>query len=195
MKALPIAPTNAPLAIGARIRAARQARRLTIEQVAESTGLTKGFLSRVERNLTSPSVSSLATLCQALSIGIGDLFRDPETNLTRWDEAPTISLGGGEAEERLLTSCTERRFQMVRSVIAPGVAGVGGVYAVDCETEVLHVASGSFELLLDGRSIQLAEGDTVTFPGREPHSWRNPADTEAVVLWALISPGAGASTP
>lgn len=53
MKALPVEPSHAHVAIGSRIRAARQAQRLTIEQVADSTGLTKGFLSRIERDLTS----------------------------------------------------------------------------------------------------------------------------------------------
>ena len=66
MKALPVEPSSAALAIGSRIRAARHAQRLTIDQVADSTGLTKGFLSRVERDLTSPSVASLVTLCQVL---------------------------------------------------------------------------------------------------------------------------------
>src|SRR6185312_15399065 len=74
MKALPVEPSNIPLAIGSKIRAARHAQRMTIEQVAESTGLTKGFLSRVELDLTSPSVASLVTLCQVLSVSIGDLF-------------------------------------------------------------------------------------------------------------------------
>jgi transcriptional regulator with XRE-family HTH domain len=83
MKALPVEPSNVPVAIGSRIRAARQSQRLTIEQVADATGLTKGFLSRVERDLTSPSVASLVTLCQVLSISIGDLFAAPETHLTK----------------------------------------------------------------------------------------------------------------
>ena len=94
MKALPVEPSNVPVAIGSRIRAARQSQRLTIEQVADATGLTKGFLSRVERDLTSPSVASLVTLCQVLSISIGDLFAAPETHLTRRNDGPRISLGG-----------------------------------------------------------------------------------------------------
>ena len=62
MKALALEPSFGPVAIGSRIRAARQDQRLTIEQVVEATGLTNGFLSRVERNLTSPSVASLVTM-------------------------------------------------------------------------------------------------------------------------------------
>ncbi|HSN35898.1 MAG TPA: helix-turn-helix domain-containing protein, partial [Arthrobacter sp.] len=119
MKALPVEPSNVPVAIGSRIRAARQSQRLTIEQVADATGLTKGFLSRVERDLTSPSVASLVTLCQVLSISIGDLFAAPETHLTKKNEGPRISLGGEGIVERLLTARSERRVQIIQAVIAP----------------------------------------------------------------------------
>ncbi|MFD1211904.1 helix-turn-helix domain-containing protein [Arthrobacter sp. GCM10027362] len=186
MKALPIEPSNAPLAIGSRIRAARQGQRMTIEQVAESTGLTKGFLSRVERDLTSPSVASLVTLCQVLSIPIGDLFVDPETYLTRRGEGPRISLGGEGIREELLTPRHERRLQIIKAVIAPGGHGESELYAVDCDVDVLHVASGRLAVMFTSERYELEAGDTLTFPGREPHTWANETDEEAVVVWTLV---------
>ena len=191
MKALPVEPTNAPVAIGSRIRAARQAQRMTIEQVAESTGLTKGFLSRVERDLTSPSVASLVTLCQVLSISIGDLFQVPETHLTRAAEAPRISLGGQGINERLMTARSERRLQMIRAVVEPYGRGEDELYSVDCEVETLHVVEGGFVLIFPNSRYELDAGDTVTFPGREPHTWLNPDDREAVVLWTLVPAASG----
>lgn len=190
MKALPVEPSNATVAIGPRIRLARQARRMTIEQVAVATGLTKGFLSRVERDLTSPSVSSLLTLCQVLSISIGDLFSAPAIERVRWADAPSVNLGGTGITERLVTPRTERRVQVIRAVIAPGGSGETELYSVDCDVEVLHVARGRFVLIFAGEEMELAAGDTVTFPGQEPHSWRNPTDAETVVLWTLVSPAA-----
>jgi transcriptional regulator with XRE-family HTH domain len=191
MKALPVEPTNAPVAIGSRIRAARQGQRMTIEQVADATGLTKGFLSRVERDLTSPSVASLVTLCQVLSISIGDLFLVPETHLTRLDDAPRISLGGQGINERLVTARSERRLQMIRAVVEPHGRGEDELYSVDCEVETLHVVSGRFVLIFPQERYELEAGDTVTFPGREPHSWLNPGGTEAVVLWTLVPAASG----
>ncbi len=186
MKALPVEPTNMPVAIGSRIRAVRQAQRMTIEQVADSTGLTKGFLSRVERDLTSPSVASLVTLCQVLSISIGDLFQVPETHLTRSADAPRISLGGQGINERLMTARSERRLQMIRAVVEPRGKGEDELYSVDCEVETLHVVEGRFVLIFSNDRYELEAGDTVTFPGREPHTWLNPDDREAVVLWTLV---------
>ncbi|WP_404321230.1 helix-turn-helix domain-containing protein [Arthrobacter luteolus] len=190
MKALSVEPSNAPIAIGSRIRTARQARHLTIEQVAESTGLTKGFLSRVERDLTSPSVASLVTLCQVLSISIGDLFLPPQTTLVRWPDAPGINLGGSGINERLLTPRTERQVQVIRSEIGPGGSGEAELYSVDCSVEVLHVVEGRLDLIFAAETMNLAAGDTVTFPGKESHSWRNPdTGAAAVVIWTLVSPG------
>ncbi len=159
---------------------------MTIEQVAESTGLTKGFLSRVERDLTSPSVASLVTLCQVLSISIGDLFLAPEIHLTKLREAPRISLGGEGINERLLTARSERRLQMIRAVIEPHGRGEDELYSVDCEVETLHVIEGRFELIFSNERYELEAGDTVTFPGREPHTWFNPSGDRAVILWTLV---------
>ena len=59
------------------------------------------------------------TLCQVLSISIGDLFAAPETHLTKQNEGPRISLGGEGIVERLLTARSERRVQIIQAVIEP----------------------------------------------------------------------------
>ncbi len=186
MKALPVEPSNVPVAIGSRIRAARQAQRLTIEQVADATGLTKGFLSRVERDLTSPSVASLVTLCQVLSVSVGDLFAAPETHLTKRDDGPRISLGGQGIVERLLTARSERRLQILQATIEPRGRGENELYAVDCDVDVLHVVKGRIKLILTNEEYDLEEGDTLSFPGREPHTWINPTDETVEGLWVLV---------
>ena len=52
MRPLPVSPTNHEIHIGAKLRAARKANGFTLDQLAASCGLTKGFLSRVERDET-----------------------------------------------------------------------------------------------------------------------------------------------
>ncbi|GAB3621840.1 helix-turn-helix domain-containing protein [Glutamicibacter sp. PS] len=186
MKALPVEPSGSAINIGSRLRVARQARRLTIEQVGEMTGLTKGFLSRVERDLTSPSVATLLSLCEVLGIEVGELFSVPETQIIRLADAPRISLGGEGITEQLITPGTEKRVQVIRAEIAPHGAGEDDLYSMDCQVEILHVHSGKFILILPERRIELSAGDTVTFPGREPHSWINPIDEPCVVTWTMV---------
>lgn len=186
MKSLPVERNTAPIHIGPRLRAARHVARLTIEQVAESTGLTKGFISRIERDLTSPSVATLMTLCQVLGIPVGELFEVPETNLYRVGQGARIDLGGTGIEEELITPRHEHRLQMIRAVIEPGGKGEDELYGVDCDLDVVHVVEGKFTLIFARDRYRLLAGDTFSFPGREPHTWVNDGETETVVIWTLV---------
>ncbi|MCW2945238.1 MAG: helix-turn-helix protein [Actinoallomurus sp.] len=187
MRSVPIDSGHQDLRIGARLRDARQRQGLTIDQVAQSTGLTKGFISRVERDMTSPSVSTLVTVCAALSLPVGELFAAPKTDVVRKAHAPGIQLTGRGAEERLLTPRGQARLQLVHSVIEPGGTGGEELYTLNCEVEVVHVLRGSLQVQFSKSSELLAVGDTMTFSGREPHSWLNPdkGDT-AEVLWVIV---------
>ena len=186
MKALPLETAPGQALIGRRLRALREARRLTVAQLAEAAGVSKGFLSRLERDLTSPSVSTLVTLCQVLGASPGDVLDAPEVTVVRLADAPAISLGGEGIRERLITPRGSRDLQILRADIAPRGRGEAELYTVDCRVEAVHVVTGRLELRTTEAVHLLEEGDTVTVPGREPHSWANPDDRPAVVLWTLV---------
>lgn len=189
MKSLPIEPSSTQVPLGQRLRALRHKRRLTIDQVAEFTGISKGFLSRIERDITSPSVSSLVTICQVLGVRPGEVLDATATEVIRLQDAPQVSLGGEGITEQLLTPPGQRQVQLIRAEIAPGGRGESELYSMDCELETLHVISGTFRLILSTHSIDLEAGDTVTFPGIEAHSWENPGTETATVMWTLIGNG------
>ena len=171
--------------IGAQLRACRLAQNLTLEQLSEATGVTRGFLSRLERDATSPSLATLLQICEALSISIGSLFEPPDVQRIALDDAPRINMGGQGALERQVTPRSESRVQLIRSSLEPNASGGGALYTVNCDLEVLHIVSGSLRLRLSDREEQLGAGDTLTFPGRSPHTWST-GDEGAEVLWALI---------
>lgn len=185
MRPLPIEPENRRVAIGSRLRAARQAQQLTIDDVATTTGLTKGFLSRVERDLTSPSVSSLIVLCEVLSISVGSLFEEPEVKIVRAADMPRINLGGVDTDERLLTPRNEARLQVIRSTIAPRGHGGAQLYSINADIDVVHVLSGSIVVRFSNAEWVLEPGDSLTFNGREPHSWSVLGDAGAELIWVL----------
>lgn len=172
--------------VGARLRATRRAQGLTIEQVADATHLTKGFISRVERDETSPSVATLITLCQVLSLSVGSLFAEADIDVITLAAAPLINMGGTGAIERLVTPRTEARVQVLRSTLEPGAGGGEKLYTINCDAEVVHVISGRLAVRFSDRTVDLAAGDTITFAGREPHTWQNPGDARAEVIWTLV---------
>jgi transcriptional regulator with XRE-family HTH domain len=106
--------------VGAQLRAARLAARKSMAEVAEEAGLTKGFLSKLERDLANVSVASLIRLCDALGVSVGSLFQPSKGEVVRVDERPTINFGGTGIKEYLLTPAHERRMQAILSDIAPG---------------------------------------------------------------------------
>jgi transcriptional regulator with XRE-family HTH domain len=179
-------PSENRVPVGARLRASRRAQSLTIEQLAHATSLTKGFISRVERDETSPSIATLLTICEVLSLPIGALFEASETELVRLAEAPLINMGGRGATERMITPRGQSKIQMLRSTLRPNADGGDKLYTVNCDVEVVHLISGSFEIQFTDRTVTLVAGDTITFPGRELHNWKNNGTVNAEVLWTLI---------
>ena len=171
--------------VGARLRAARQAAGLTLAAVAAQAGLTKGFLSRLERDEVSPSVASLVTVCGVLGIGVGQLFEPPATSLVRAAEAPPINFGGQGVREVLLTAGAQRDLHVIRSVIQPGGRGGEELYSLACDVEVVHVLRGRLRLLLPGEVVELEAGDAFTMPGATPHTWLNPSAATCEVLRVL----------
>lgn len=177
---------TAELSIGPRLRAARQTLGLTLEQVAGATGLTKGFLSRLERDEVSPSVASLVGVCEVLGVRVGELFESPATSLVRAGEGPAINFGGTGVVEHLLTPGSESRLQVIHSVVAGGGTGGDELYALHADVEFVYVVRGQLELVMTHETVRLGPGDAFTFPGTEPHTWRNVSRTrECEVLWAL----------
>lgn len=177
------------LRIGRRLRAARKRRGLAIAELAAATGLTKGFVSQVERDLAAPSVASLVRICGALQIGVGSLFEPSTTALVRATERPRINFGGEAVAEWLLTPAQQDRLQVIESRIEPGGGGGRELYSLPAEAEFVHVVAGALEVRFEHESYRLDAGDSLTFSAREPHTWLNPSQEEpALVLWVITPP-------
>ena len=171
--------------IGTKLRAARQVRGLTLDQVARSAGLTKGFVSRLERDDVSPSVASLVSVCDALGLRVGDLFDPPRTSVIWSGQGRLINFGGEGAVERLVTPGTQTALEVIHSVIEPGGNGGEELYALSCEAECAYVLSGTVEVVMEHHVETLSAGDAMTFPGNSPHTWRNRGPRPCKVLWIL----------
>lgn len=172
--------------IGHLLRAARASRGLTLDQAAEAAGLTKSFLSRLERDEAAPSVASLLALCEVLGIRVGDLFDPPSTSIVRAGEGRLIQFGGHGVHEYLVSPGTQQNLEVLRAVIDPGGGGGDELYTLDCDMEFVHVIDGTLIIVIGEDAHDLAAGDSMTFPGRTPHTWRNGSKTRRCeVLWVL----------
>jgi transcriptional regulator with XRE-family HTH domain len=172
--------------IGAQLKAARLARRKTLAEVALESGLTKGFLSKLERDQATASVASLMRLCETLAISVGSLFHASTGEVVRSGDYPPINFGGVDMAEYLLTPNGERRVQAILSEIAPGGGSGDELYSLPADVEFVYVIEGRLQVTLRTTKIVLETGDVFTFPPRNEHCFRSAADVGATrVLWVF----------
>jgi transcriptional regulator with XRE-family HTH domain len=172
--------------MGARLRSARLARRRTVTEVAQASGLTKGFLSRVERDHANPSVASLMRLCHVLGISVASLLETHGGELVRSSEYPQINFGGERLSEFLLTPRGERRIQAILSELEPGGGSGSELYVLPAEIEFAFVLAGRLAVRIEDEELLLAAGDALTFSAQSPHAFHNPDPTKhARVLWVF----------
>lgn len=177
----------APPRIGARLRAGRRDRGLSLAELAARSGLTKGFLSEVERDLTSPSVASLLRLCAALGLPVGELFDADQGPVVRAAERTPVAFGGQGVDEFQLTPAGERRVLVLQSDIAPGGGSGDEPYSLGSDAEFVHVLEGTLDIEVAGTRYRLAAGDSLTFDAAAPHVWGDPSRSRpARVVWVLV---------
>lgn len=181
-------PQPKPL-IGPQLRERRRSLGLSMDELAEKVGLTKGHLSSIERDLASPSVASLLAICAALGLSVGSLFEGAETSVVRRTNRRRIEFGGKGLQDYLLSASTRSRIQVVWSEMGPLGSGGDELYTIPAEEEFVFVLAGELVMTVAGQETLLADGDAMTFDPRKPHTFKNPSATErTVVLFAFTPP-------
>jgi len=185
--------------VGRRIRDLRRTRQLSLETVAAHTELSIGFLSQIERGLSSPSLRVLATIADVLGVGIAALFgASPGTDgasdqvVTRGSQRPELKLWRTGVSKQLLSAAgAENRLNLFLVHLEPGGSTGDELYTHDGEEAGL-VLEGEMMLTVDTETWSLKTGDSFRFASRRPHRFSNPADdAKAVVLWVNCVTQAG----
>jgi transcriptional regulator with XRE-family HTH domain len=174
--------------IGERLRQARERRGLSLADVAERTGLSKGFLSRVERDGVSPSLDSLVAIADAVGIAVADVFAMPPVLVTRYAERADEGLPGVGVTDVLLSPPQERRVTVLETVAAPEGSGGEEHYSLPSQFELCYVVEGRIELAVGAERYELGAGDVATFPADQPHTWRNPDRARSARLLWILAP-------
>jgi transcriptional regulator with XRE-family HTH domain len=176
--------------MGGRLRTIRTRRHATLRAVAERAGLSESFLSQVERGVASPSVASLQRIAGALNVTVADLF-EPDTErstprVLRRESRPTLTLGS-RGRKFLLTPRPLENLEVFIGELQPGGATAESPYMHGDSEELVVVLSGTVELQLEDRVLELAAGDSIDYRSSVPHKLVNSGAAIAEVMW-IISP-------
>lgn len=178
------------LAVGQRLRELRRAKGMSLGILAERSKMSIGFLSQVERGLSSPSLRVLATLADVLGIGLAALVEDGAKRsgadgfVTRESERPELKLWRTGVSKQLLSAAgPDSRLNLFMVMLEPGGSTGDAFYSHDGEEAGL-VLEGTMLLVVEDREWTLQAGDSFRFASRLPHRFANPAPAErARVLW------------
>ncbi len=174
--------------LGSLIRKYRKEKKLTLRIVAEKAGISEGFLSQVENNVSSPSVDTLMNVCGAIGINTGDLLNVME----KQEKLVMIRKADWEEVDFPHSGFVTRRFFSPenRTIIDSAVLIVEQGKSIPVRKnvrngqEILCLLKGTLELVSGDRTIEMAEGDSIHF-WSNPESQRitNHGEENAVALW------------
>ncbi|MGO7019867.1 helix-turn-helix domain-containing protein [Rhizobium leguminosarum] len=170
-------------AIGIRIRALRQEKALTLDDLAAASGVSRAMISRIERAEASPTASLLARICAALGLSLSAFFaeegqvsplarrqeqqvwRDPETGYMRRSVSPP-----GTASD---VDIVEVEFPAAARVSFPPHASAHGM------TQHIWLFDGELEMTAGETVYWLRPGDCLFMPVGEGHVFHNPGNAPA----------------
>jgi transcriptional regulator with XRE-family HTH domain len=174
--------------LGDRLRARRQAAGLSLAALAEATGLTKGYLSKVERGVGQPSIGTIYRLAEALGLPAAQLLTHggPPSALADIARAsPATPPQDGDLQLRpLFPSNTGQLIAL--EMWPPLQARPSQDTSTHAGEELLHVLSGQMEILFENQTLLLNTGDTLRFDARRPHRTRSLGPQRARVLLVLV---------
>jgi transcriptional regulator with XRE-family HTH domain len=180
--------------VSLRLRLARQMRGMTLKGLAESVGCSESMLSKLENGRTSPSLPLLHRLVGALGINIGWLFEESDGEdgiVFRAGERPIITLdplrrGEGISLERVIPYAAGHLLQCNIHHIEVGGESAGPIQHAG--EEVGYVLHGSIDLIVEGRTHRLQQGDSFVFASDLGHAYRNAGDEPASIFWVNTPP-------
>ena len=172
--------------LGRKIRDLRLRRGLTVQQLAEATGLSKGFVSQVENGRTSPSLSTLQDLARSLETSVAYLVveEDQVPYVVRRSQRPSMSVNGSGSRVEVMSAQPRRNLELLHAELPPGVA-MGDKRQFHHGEEVVLCVEGRIRLICGEHAVLLDAGDSCHFDGRVPHSIENAGEVTARLFMAL----------
>lgn len=174
--------------IGEKMKLLRLSKNMTIKKLAVKTGLSVGFISNVERDVNSPTISSLQKICRALDTDLGDFFSNINNSghLLKKQQRQLLQT---EADARLkleIFSLPHKKLQPSFIEILPG-----GQYGDDAmcheDEEICLIMEGTVRFRAGDEEHLLEEGDCIYVEPLVPHWLRNEGAGIARTFWITLN--------
>ena len=186
------AKTDVGRSLGPMIRRTRKRGQLTLQQLADRSGLSVSYISQIERNLLTPTVGSLKRIATALDIPAGQLmFAEAGSTksmvaVLRKGHRKHVGFPQSSISYELLTPDLRRRVSALWLVANPGAEG--GPALMHEGEDVVIVLQGQLSVDVAGTWHDLKAGDSIYFNSGLSHRWCNRRKQVAQAIWISSPP-------
>ena len=175
--------------IGQKVRELRIAKNLTQEELADRSELSKGFISQLERDLTSPSIATLMDILQCLGTTVSEFFQEePEDQIVFQNEDyfEKIDSELGSKTEWIIPNAQKNMMEPIRLTLAPG----GATYPdLPHEGEEFgYVLQGSVKIHVGNKVYKAKKGESFYFTPHAKHYIEASSSSGARLIWVSTPP-------
>ncbi len=178
-------------AVAQHVRALRQARGWSLDELSGRSGVSKGMVVQIEAARTNPSVGTLTRIADAFGVTVARLLEpaaDRTVKVTSANDAPLLWRGGYGGFGRLLGGLNEPDFvELWEWRLSPQDGHESPDHAPGTR-ELLHVLSGTLTVTVDGTNYAVHSGETIDFRADKPHGYRNEGDQAVRLLMVIAMP-------
>ncbi|NQT58776.1 MAG: helix-turn-helix transcriptional regulator [Bacteroidetes bacterium] len=200
--------------VGSRIKEERKKNKITIEQLAKRTGLSKGFISQIERGLAHPSITTLKKIAHSFQISVVTLFGN--TNEENEQESAVLSkevdrnkvvneyiqditivrtrhrkkmiLPGSHITYEMVSPDLNRKLQVLYLRLDPGETSGKRPIIDPTGEKCILVLKGQLEFTVGEETMILESGDSIYFPASLPQSWKGIGNTHIEAIITMTPP-------
>jgi len=185
-------PSSTEFDLSQRLSAVRKEHGLSLDALALKTGMTKGFLSLIERGLKVPSISTLLKLSQAYGISVSALLdtarsQEPVYSLVRRSERRKYAREGSPSGYRYEAIAFRKERKRMEPFVVQPPFRLPRKFFQHQGDEMVYVLEGEVEIHLDRERFQLRSGDCLYFDAATPHRSRSVGSERAVTLVIVTS--------
>lgn len=175
--------------LGMKIREKRLEQNMSIKELASRTGLTSGFISQIERNMTEPSITSLRKVAEALDVAVFYFFIDEVNNnsVVRKEERQKLTFPNSHLVYELLSPDLNRQMEMFFATLESGAVTCDEPLSHNGE-EVILVLKGTMEITIGSDTNVLEEGDSIYYFANIPHRIVNIGNNDLEFVSTITPP-------
>jgi transcriptional regulator with XRE-family HTH domain len=179
--------------IGLKVYTLRKSMGLSLQQLGERSDVSAAAIHKIEQGGMVPTITTLLKIAGAVGRPVSyfveeDSSRDDLAVFTPADQVrPVFTSHKGITLDSISGPYARFLLAGARATVTPG-ASSGRKPMQHPGEELVHVTEGLLEFGVAGQSFHLEPGCSLHFRGDQPHTWRNPADTDAKAVWMALRP-------